>query len=145
MGGPLQLPWSSGTAHTHAPTGAIEAKHFDALPRISLPAETLGAQDEYLYRQIVFMYEQVASLRAVAHGHASTGVPRDQPWVMGAVEVPGEIKGKQFEVPSPLPRGVSSSYKDEHLYREIVSLYEQFASLRAIAHLHTKIGVALPR
>jgi hypothetical protein len=133
------------TAHTHAPTGAIETKHFDALPPIALPAETLGAEDEYLYEQIVFVYEQVASLRAIAHGHAPTGVPRDQPWIMGAVEVPAEIKGKQFEAPSPLPRGVSPSYKDEHLYREIVRLYEQLASLRVIAHLHTKIGVALPR
>jgi hypothetical protein len=64
---------------------------------------------------------------------------------MGAVKALAENKGKQFEAPSALPRGVSPSYKDEHLYREIVSLYQQLAIVRAMAHLHTKIGVALPR
>ena len=132
-------------AHAHTATGAIEGRQFEALPPLPSPAETLRAEDEYLYRRIVFVYEQVASLRALAHEHASTRVPRDQPWVMGAVKAFAENKGRQFEAPSPLPRGVSPSYKDEHLYREIVSLYEQLAIVRAMAHLHTKIGVALPR
>jgi hypothetical protein len=64
---------------------------------------------------------------------------------MGAVKAASDIEGKQFEAPTPLPRGVSGSSKDEHLYRQIASLYEQVASLRAMAHLHTKIGVEHPR
>jgi hypothetical protein len=64
---------------------------------------------------------------------------------MGAVKAASDIEGKQFEAPTPLPRGVSGGYKDEHLYRQIASLHEQLASLRAMAHLHTKIGVEHPR
>jgi hypothetical protein len=134
------------TAHGHTPAGAIEGKQFEALPSIP-PAAEVVIQDEYLYRQIVFVYEQVASLRATAHGHTATGVPRgdDDPWVMRTVRAAVDIEGKQFEAPSPIPQGVSISYKDEHLYQLIVSLYEQLASLRTMAHLHTKIGVEHPR
>lgn len=132
------------TAHVHTATRTIEGKQFEALPPIPPAAEVVTA-DEYLYRQIVFVYEQVASLRAVAHGHAATSIPRDQSWVMGAVKGASEIEVKQFDAPSPVPRGESIGYKDEHLHRQIVSLYEQVASLRTMTHLHTKIGVALPR
>ena len=134
------------TAHVHTPAGAIEGKQFEALPPIP-PAAEVVIQDEYLYRQTVFVYEQVASLRATAHGHTATGVPRggDHPWKMGAVKAANDIECKQFEAPSPLPQGVSPGYKDEHLYRQIVCLYEQLAGLRAMAHLHTKIGVEHPR
>src|SRR5215472_9373570 len=102
-----------------------------------------GAKKFHLYRLIVFLHEQVASLRAAAHGHTAAEVPRggDHPLVMGAVKAASDIEGKQFDAPTPLPRGVSGSDKDEHLYRQIASLHEQLASLRAMAHLHTKIGV----
>ena len=134
------------TAHAHTPNGPIEGKQFEALPPIP-PAAEVVTQDEYLYRQIVFVYEQIASLRATTHGHTAAEVPHDgdQPLVMGAVKAASDIEGKQFEAPTPLPRGVSGSSKDEHLYRQIASLYEQVASLRAMAHLHTKIGVEHPR
>src|SRR5215468_3692343 len=126
------------TAHVHTPNGPIEAKQFEALPPIP-PAAEVVVQDEYLYRQIVFVHEQVASLRAAAHGHTAAEVPRggDHPLMMGAVKAASDIEGKQFEAPTPLPRGVSGSDKDEHLYRQIASLHEQLASLRAMAHLHT--------
>ena len=125
------------TAHTHTAAGEFEAvkgTQIEApapIPRGVSP----GYKDEHLYQLIVSLYEQLASLKPAVHGHAGTG----------EVEAVSNIEGTQIEAPAPIPWGVSPSYKDEHLYRLIVSQHEQMIALRGTSHLHTAIGVALPR
>jgi hypothetical protein len=122
------------TAYTHTPTGVSEGTQFEALPPLP-QASGVVRSDELLHRQVVILHEQLAALTATTHEHT----------VAGTAEGAGDLGRIQFEAPSPLPQGVSPSYRDEHLYREIVSLHEQLAAVTAIAHLHTAIGVALPR
>jgi hypothetical protein len=80
---------------------------------------------DHVYKQVVSLYEQIISLRATAHTHTPTGT---------------KIEDKQFEAPPPIPQGVSISSKIDHVYRQIVSLHEQVADLRATAHAHTLLG-----
>lgn len=133
------------TAHTHTTAESIEGAHFQSLPPIPQAAEVVRL-DELLRRQVISLHEQVASLRVAAHEHISAEVPRGRdPWIMGAVRPASDDEGKQFKAPSPFPVGASRGDRDEHLYREIVRLYEQLAAVRAAAHLHTAIGVEHPR
>jgi hypothetical protein len=87
-----------------------------------------------LHRQVVVLYEHVASLIATAHRHAASG----------AVIPAGAGEGG-LEAPSPLPEGVSPGYRNEQLYRELVSLHEHLARLSVSAHLHTASGADHPR
>jgi hypothetical protein len=86
----------------------------------------IGGQMDHLYRLIVSLHEQVASLRTTAHQHTASG----------AEDLSG-TGGHQSDSPPPIPVGVSVGAKMDHLHRLIVSLHEQVASLRTTAHQHT--------
>jgi methyl coenzyme M reductase subunit D len=88
---------------------------------------------DHLYRHIVSLYEQLAILRTTAHGHVNTDTEEKE-----------SIEGDNFEAPSPIPRGISVGTKIHHLRRQIVSLYDQAASLRTTAHGHTPAEVIDP-
>jgi methyl coenzyme M reductase subunit D len=101
----------------------IEGSHFEQpspIPRGISP----GAKMDHLYRQVVSLHEQVASLRTTAHRHTAN-------------EPEETIEGKQFEAPSPIPLDISVGDRIDHLRKQIVSLDEQVASLTTTAHRHT--------
>jgi hypothetical protein len=102
---------------------SIDSNQFEAPPSIPRGVSP-GAQKFHLYRLIVRLYEQVAALRVTAHIHTPSGI----------------IGGKQFEALPPMPPAAKVVIEDEYLYRQIVFVYEQVASLRVTAHRHTTDG-----
>lgn len=114
--------------------GNIERRQFKPPPPIPQGVGP-GAKKFHLYRLIVSLYEQLAVARVTAHTHTAAG----------KFQGVSNNTGTQFEARPPLLRDVSLGFKDEQLYREIVSLYEQLVAFQDISHLHTPTGAAIPR